>query len=98
MIELSNTRVIFIGKDKLYLSILPKELNKIKVYEDFKREKYGQKYKSIIIDKIKPVIKVRYSLNQTIEKKRYQRVVLEPKYEYCYEGEVCDHWIILLIN
>lgn len=100
-------RIPFLSNhNTVYLSISQKNLESIESYEKTQREIYGDKYKSIIYNKERPLIKVKYDdkskyydMNGNekefkIEKMKYKKVTLQAKNIYDNTDICTTHWRI----
>ena len=100
-------RVPFLSNhNSVYLSISQKNLNSIETYENTQKEIYGDKYKSIIYNTERPLIKVKYDDKSkyydmngnekefNIEKLKYKKVTLQAKNIYDNENICTTHWRI----
>lgn len=101
------SRVPFLSNhNTVYLSISQKNLDSIESYEKTQKEKYGEKYKSIIYNKERPLIKVKYDDKSKyydmngdeqpfeIKKMKYKKVTLQAKNIYDNENICTTHWRI----
>ena len=108
--DFNKPKIPFLGKyNYAFVSISHENLKIIQDYEKSKKEVYGDKYRSIIIDKIRPLIKVKYDdksklfknqeeLNFEIKKRKYSRIVIQAKNVYINSDIVTTHWRIQYVS
>lgn len=108
--DLNKPRIPFLGKyNYAFISITPEHLQIIQDYEKQKIELYGDKYKSIIVDKTRPLIRVKYDdksklfknqeeLDFEIKKGKYSRIVIQAKNIYIDSDVVTTHWRIQYVS
>ena len=102
--DLNNARIPFIGKyNNVFISLSQEDFTIIQQYEQQKIDEYGDKYKSIIMNKERPLIKVKLDQKTKLFKKKeevpvdiqkgmYKRIVLQAKNVYVDESVVTTHW------
>lgn len=102
-----NVRVPFLSNHNIaYFSISPKHLTSVQNYEEGNIREYGERYKSIIYDKERPLIRVKYDPKSKyfdqygvekpfdLHKQRYKKVTLQAKNVYINEDICTTHWRI----
>ena len=104
--DMNRVNVPFLGKfNYAFLSISSEQLQIIIDYENEKIKQYGDSYKSIIVDRVRPLIKVKYDQKTklchkqeevpfVLEKRKYNRTVLQAKNVYVNDDVVTTHWRI----
>lgn len=102
--DINNARIPFLGKyNNVFISLSQEDFVIIQQYETQKIEEYGDKYKSVIMNKDRPLIKVKYDEKTKMFKKKeevpiniqksvYKRIVLQAKNVYVDENVVTTHW------